>query len=74
MNKIEALEKKIANMTEKYNAEYENPESMANDLLDMAEGIMYYQAQLINLYKNQIKEFSKKTLKEQMEEWENDPD
>lgn len=53
MDKIEVLEKKIADMTEKYNLKYDNPESMANDLLDKAEEIIHHQAQLINFYKKQ---------------------
>ena len=53
--KIEMLEDKINKMVESYNLEYESEDSMANDLLDMAEGIMHYQSMLIKLYKEQNK-------------------
>ena len=56
MDKIEMLEDKINKMVESYNLHYESEDSMSNDLLDMAEGIMNYQSMLIKLYKKQIKE------------------
>ena len=53
MDKIEILKKKIDEMVEKYNLKYESEDSMANDLLDMAEGIMSHQSMLIKLYRKQ---------------------